>query len=580
MNYSWYDNLGWRISLCFGGEISQDFATMLPWCTTRGFAPQLSSTYCRLRHQVGHANLSQVPGPEVGDQVDSNLSLQPDSPALRRGEGGAGRRARLSHEGLLDVSPQRGGPSLRVAHSDRSRGKPLPEREKYGTSSTDYARPRSGISEKPRTAVESSKMRVWIDATRSADECRVFGMTLLERLLRALIAAGANASEIRVDLAEGSGLRHSLPAELEQQLPLRWEFSNGGYSERLQSALHERAREGLLVLAADTIVDTRLLVHLLGGKGNRVFSDPDAADKGGEPGAVMYVDAPFNGALPEVDDLCAAARWALDSGEAVALREEDFDSHIVSLRRDLAPYAIRLPERPELPAVEHYLFWSNYKGSTDFMTRYVYPPMVWLLVRPLARWRVHPHWVTAVNIIATVLSIPFFAAGSWVLGFAFAYLMSVLDSVDGKLARLTFTSSNLGNYLDHGLDVIHPPFWYLAWGWALGAGDPMSLPFRASIWMFGLYVADRICAPIFKRRTGRSIHGYTALDERMRTYISRRNVNLPIFMVAVLADWLSPGLRAAEYTFYALIAWQAVCLVFHVERVIHCWNAGPPPKSA
>ena len=42
--------------------------------------------------------------------------------------------------------------------------------------------------------------------------------------------------------------------------------------------------------------------------------------------------------------------------------------------------------------------------------------------------------------------------------------MTFLDTVDGKLARVTLTSSPFGNVLDHSLDLIHPPFWYWAWG--------------------------------------------------------------------------------------------------------------------
>ena len=30
-------------------------------------------------------------------------------------------------------------------------------------------------------------------------------------------------------------------------------------------------------------------------------------------------------------------------------------------------------------------------------------------------------------------------------------------------ARLTFADSRLGNVLDHGLDIVHPPLWYAAW---------------------------------------------------------------------------------------------------------------------
>ena len=58
------------------------------------------------------------------------------------------------------------------------------------------------------------------------------------------------------------------------------------------------------------------------------------------------------------------------------------------------------------------MFWSNYKGSTDVLTRYLYPPLVWLLVRPLARWRVHPNVVTVVGIVLAVAAIPCWSSGS------------------------------------------------------------------------------------------------------------------------------------------------------------------------
>jgi hypothetical protein len=95
---------------------------------------------------------------------------------------------------------------------------------------------------------------------------------------------------------------------------------------------------------------------------------------------------------------------------------------------------LRIRDAAGLATAWRFLFESNYKGSTDFMTKYVYPPLVWRLVRQLARWRVHPNWVTGVSIAATFAAVPLFAGGHWVLGLALAYAMSLLDSVDGKLA--------------------------------------------------------------------------------------------------------------------------------------------------
>ncbi len=422
-------------------------------------------------------------------------------------------------------------------------------------------------------------MRVWIDATGASLALRVFGMSPLERLLRALLASGARISEVRVELPDGEQAPSSLPSRLAAALPLRWSPGNAPLARRLQSALGEAGGEPLLALAADTVVDTRVMAQLAETTGSMAFLGAAQGDTG-PGGTVMRLEH----ALPEISDadadLVAIAERATGSGAIAKLEDGDFDAYIVDLRRTLAPYVLRVRDAAACRRTERFLFWSNYKGSTDFMVRYVYPPLVWLLVRPLARWRVHPHWVTGVDIAATATAIPFFAAGAWLPGFALAYLMSVLDSVDGKLARLTYTSSKLGTILDHGLDVIHPPFWYLAWGWALGHASATSGPLLAAQWMFGLYVVDRLMAAAFMARTGRSIHGYTPFDEKMRTFISRRNVNLPVFMTALLIDAITPGLRAAEFTFYAIVAWQALCLVFHAARVARFWNARPLVPAA
>ncbi len=415
-------------------------------------------------------------------------------------------------------------------------------------------------------------MRIWIDATGSGSGFRVFGMTLLERLLRGLAAAEKSADarrnpidEIRVALPSGAGSIDSHAEAAAQGLPVTWCRAEGGTVQRFRRWLGEGRDADWLAVSADAVIDARLLEHFLAARGGLAFF-------GERGGVLMRARGGDLVAGEDAVDLEAVAGKAVAAGSMERWSGRGFDVHIRNLRRDQAPYLTRIRSSRECAAAERFLFWSNYKGSTDFMTRYVYPPLVWLMVRPLARRRVHPNWVTAIDIAATVAAIPFFAAGAWLPGFFCAYLMSVLDSVDGKLARVSFTASRLGEILDHGLDLVHPPFWYLAWGYALGGGDVGSAPFVASLWLFGLYVADRLMAPIFKHRTGRSIHGFTRLDERMRTFISRRNVNLPAFTAAVAADTLVPGLGAAAITLYAIVLWQAVCLVFHADRVVRYWG--------
>src|SRR3546814_6231706 len=72
--------------------------------------------------------------------------------------------------------------------------------------------------------------------------------------------------------------------------------------------------------------------------------------------------------------------------------------------------------------------------------------------------------------------------------------MTFLDTVDGKLARVTLTATRFGHRFDHGKDVVHPPFLYAAWGFGL-APAAMALPpawLEAGLWaMLAGYVLGR-----------------------------------------------------------------------------------------
>ena len=392
-------------------------------------------------------------------------------------------------------------------------------------------------------------------------------MTLLERLLRALLETGGELREVRVELPAGAPVPATLPAELLAALPLRWSNPEIPLAQRFREALTD-AQEPLLALSADTVVDTRLLQHFQGMTGSLAFVG--GAD--GQRGALLRLENELPGIADVDGDLVALAERALASGAARAFTATEFEGYITNLRRSLDPYVLRVWDAASCHRIERFLFWSNYKGSTDFMTKYVYPPLVWRIVRPLARWRVHPNWVTGVSIAATFAAVPLFAAGEWLPGLILAYGMSLLDSVDGKLARLTFTSSRIGAVLDHGLDMVHPPLWYLAWAWALGGGRVGSLPVELALLMTGVYIVDRVIAAIFRERTGVSIHDCTPLDARIRTFISRRNVNVVLFTLALAVDWLRPGLGAALACFTFIVGWQVASCLWHAERLARFWK--------
>ena len=151
--------------------------------------------------------------------------------------------------------------------------------------------------------------------------------------------------------------------------------------------------------------------------------------------------------------------------------------------------------------------------------------------------------------------------------------MSVLDSVDGKVARLTLADSPAGNVLDHGLDIVHPPLWYGAWAWGLGArswDDPLAI---AGLLLILFYIGDRLVLMVAKARFRRGLHAMHPLDAAVRTWIARRNVNLAIFVVGLV-------LGQAEAAFYLIAAWQGLTMLWHAIRTAWLIATGARPAEA
>ncbi len=415
-------------------------------------------------------------------------------------------------------------------------------------------------------------MKLWIDGHAPQSALMLFGLSLVERHIRAARRAGIAPGDVILDLPADA--QAPLPAALAAQV--RIVRRRGGVGERLAQAMAEDAGGGpMLSVAGDVAADHRLYGELARRPGNWLAREQETDDA---PVLLRLEPGALDGAAAGVPDWPALAR-ALLAGGIGRFRQQDFTAHIAVLRRNL-PFWLRLVgSEAERRALERFMFKATYKGSTDFFTKYVYPPLVWAAVRPLARARVHPNTVTLVSIVLTLAAVPLFAMGWWVAGLACAYGMSVLDSVDGKLARLTFTDSKLGNALDHGLDIVHPPLWYL--GWAFGLGGLGVLPplaaalaaplVRAALVMIFFYVADRLVLMVYKLRYRRGLHAHAPIDGMARTFISRRNINLPLFTLGLI-------LGVAPEVFWFIVAWQIVTVGWHAGRVT--WILGRREQPA
>src|SRR5690349_13366019 len=269
-------------------------------------------------------------------------------------------------------------------------------------------------------------MIVWIDAVAADSAPHIFGLSLLERHLHGLRSLKPAPARVIIDLALGAA-QPKLGDKRLYRLPLEWRHSGEPYAARLGQILAASGKESLLVLDAATLSDPRLPAALAPRTTSTVVLSREAQDSA----AVLFVAseaAPITAALavgPE--NTATLCKRLLEAGSVAAFKDEEFNGFVRRLRRTLPYYLFTVDNTERAAKLERFLFWSNYKGSTDLFTRYVYPPLVWLAVGPLARWRVHPNWVTAVGIVLALGAIPLWASGYFITGFVMAYAMSVLD---------------------------------------------------------------------------------------------------------------------------------------------------------
>jgi len=269
------------------------------------------------------------------------------------------------------------------------------------------------------------------------------------------------------------------------------------------------------------------------------------------------------------------------TGINMAYPDDLDDGYNKALRKVEPPYALNIEQIPASDIMRRQ-FASSYKGITDFVTKWFWPLPAFYVTRACAALRLTPNMVTTVGLILTFAAMYYFWQGQWFLGFLTGWLMTFLDTVDGKLARTTMTYSWWGNIYDHGIDLIHPPFWYFAWFVGLGGvfqpaemfTDPMVLAISAI--SIG-YVTDRIIEGIFMRQHGFHIHVWTRLNSALRFFIARRNPNMFIFMIAIcLMPWFSD---AGRWGLYVVAIWTWICILCNFVSLIAGIVIREPLKS-
>ena len=279
-----------------------------------------------------------------------------------------------------------------------------------------------------------------------------------------------------------------------------------------------------------------------------------------------------------------------DRDAAIAIRTNDYDASIfdrghypdslarVAVDELVNPYNDRLkkyeparvwrilPDNREF--LERELFSGSYKGVTDLVTKWLWPVPARWATKLCTRLKLQPNHVTLFSLALAVLAGYAFWLGEFACGLLLGWFMTFLDTVDGKLARVTLTSSRFGDLLDHGLDLVHPPFWYLAWGVGLTVAMPGQTPLTLlMVLMLAAYLGGRLCEGVFQHYlAGFSIFMWRPVDSLTRLITARRNPNLLILTAALLAGRPDTGL-------VLVVAWHVLSTLFLLVRLGIAWKA-------
>lgn len=233
-----------------------------------------------------------------------------------------------------------------------------------------------------------------------------------------------------------------------------------------------------------------------------------------------------------------------------------------SLRRSTTPLleAISAPRKNEL---ENKLYGNAYRGITDLVTKFVWPRPAKRMVHVCANTGITPNMVTSVGLLLVIAACYLFLNGYYGWGLLAGWIMTFLDTVDGKLARVTIKSSKFGHLYDHAIDLFHPPFWYIYWGMSLSHFQPvMGYDQGQMYWLIIIaYVAGRLVEGLFPLLGSCSIFTWRPYDAWFRLVTARRNPCLILLTLSIV-------ISKPDWGFIAVTFWSVITTVMLIMRLL------------
>jgi len=280
--------------------------------------------------------------------------------------------------------------------------------------------------------------------------------------------------------------------------------------------------------------------------GGFVFENRTIAGVLDRPGSVLELEGSAAAAFVDVKRAREVIGYMQKGADALpagltAIGTDDLASFDTNLRRATKPLLEPVSAARKIE-LENKLYGNAYRGITDLVTKFVWPRPAKQAVRVCASLGITPNMVTTLGLLLVIAACFLFYHRYYGWGLLAGWFMTYLDTVDGKLARVTVNSSKFGHLYDHLIDLLHPPFWYILWGMSLSGFDGvLGMDVSQMSWAIVIaYVSGRVVEGLFPLLGKCEIFTWRPFDAWFRLVTARRNPCLILMTLGWLAgrpDW-------------------------------------------
>ena len=392
---------------------------------------------------------------------------------------------------------------------------------------------------------------------------QLLGLSLIERVILTarqsgidefVIVIGHLGEKIKEKL--GNGNRYGVKITYIENR--EWEKGNGVSVLKAKESLNEN----FILLMSDHIFDDRILKELINydtkssvvlaidrrkpqqGDTNVLEKEGRIADIGKNieesncidtgiflcsPQIFSYIKEAVKEGKTELADCIAKAAKNRDAEVFDITRIESYVPH---LRKNIPVFWKDIDTEKNLRETEHLLIKNTCKGTNDILALYFNKPIENFIVRKVANTRVSPNQVTFFTNLLAYISTFLFFYGYLLSATLITFVVSFLDGVDGKLARVKFLFSKFGK-LEHAFDYLFEHSWYIALGFYLTSEHGM-VPLILCIFIlffdgFVTHITWR-----FEEVTGIQLYDYSKIERIFRRFDGRKNSYIIFILLGVL----------------------------------------------